>query len=170
MGPAHTSRTRTPHLRPRDGAASLTLGLDTCGPCEPESPCCRAGPWSLSKRRSRPPSFQLRRRRRRLGVPPVSAGLLPPPPPQDPRAAQGPLGPRPHPLGLTGSSLAAWTRKPGKVSHEGLETGEGRAGRRRRGCTCAEGGSGAARRRRVAELRSWQVPLLLRKGCLTPKL
>ncbi|XP_072613377.1 uncharacterized protein [Vulpes vulpes] len=139
---AHTSHSRTLHPRPRDEAARFSLGLDSRGPCEPERPRSRAGLRSFSQRRpARRPFNSVGAADawgpsglRRVPPPPGTAAPVGPPSHAGPPAAHAPT-----PLGLTRSSLAAWTRKPGKVSHEGLEAGERRAGGRRRGCTCAEG-------------------------------
>lgn len=171
MGPAHTSRTRTPHLRPRDGAASLTLGLDTCGPTSPKALVSARDPGSLSKRRPRPPSFQLRRRRRRLG------GSLQCPrgyhrrPRRTPERRRDPSAHAPTP-----PAPGAHPQLPRRVDPEARKGfprgagGRGRTSREKAGMHMRRGRerSGAARRRRVAELRSWQVPLPL-EGMPRPK-
>ena len=123
-------------------------------------------PGPLRQKRPRLPSLQFGRCRRLPRARSVRGAPThrptPPPRPVLP-AARSPLGPGPT---LRGSPQLPrpWTWGPGIVSHEGLEAAEGRAGRRRRGCTCAEGGS----ERRGAAAASWILApgsLRWKSGC-----
>lgn len=157
-GPAHTSRA-PPHPRPQDSAARSAEGRNTpanqaslrgrvptrgSGPLRQKRPACR--PFSSAD------AADSRGRAVFAGLQPTTGTAASAASPS--RAGRSTS---PHPPGLTRSSLA---RGPGGQGcfPRGLEAREGRARRRRRGCTCAEeGGSGAARcvASRKLEFSSW---------------
>ena len=158
MGPPHTSRTRTPHPRPQDSAPRSAEGRNTCRPSEPERPRSHTGLWPLKSEAPPPAVPSVLQTLQTPGVTQCSRGSNPPPGTAasagSPSRAE-PARPSPPPSGAHPQLPRPWTWRIGIVSHEGLEAAEGRASSRRRGCTCAEGGSGAARRGAVAE--SWNL-------------
>ena len=166
VGPAHTSRTRTPHPRPHDGAARLALELDTCGPCKPESPRSDAGPRSLNLRRPCPPPTprvpSTLQAPQKPGVPPMSAGPLPTTgyrrPRRTPERRGAPWALAPS---LRGSPAAPSPRGPGSQGR--FPTRGWRPGKDEPGGVGGDAHAqreGAARlRRRAGALCSWQLGL-----------
>lgn len=121
-GPARSSRTRTARRRPHEGAARSAQGLNTRRPRNAARP--RPTPTPAPLDGEAPPGIPSALAAAGAWDPAGSAGLLPISGTAAPRAARGPLGPRSHPLGLTGSSLAAWSRRPRLVSPEGWRPGK----------------------------------------------
>lgn len=140
-GPARSSRTRTARRRPHEGAARSAQGLNTRRPRNPARP--RPTPTPAPVDGEAPPGIPSALAAAGAWGPAGSAGLLPVSGTAAPRAGGAPSASLP-PSG-------AHRQLPRRVVPEAWDCfprragGRGRTGRRRRrGCTCAEGGLGAA--------------------------